>query len=315
MLFSVIVPAKNVQKELPECILSILRQSCRDFELILVYGNSKDDTFDCCMRFAVIDKRIRVLRAGDSSRFEQKKMGVDAAVGDYLTVLPADARAEKDFLYEIKRTLGLGRYDFVGFPLYRGKNQLPLSGEGKQELYRDFLFRQEGICSRTTGYFAEKAIVARAYEEYVDEVGEDEEDCLLLSCLCRGKGYFSSVGCERTADYSFDTGVERLSQEESLFRQMNAVVDETDCSFLRPAVTLHAFFTTVEVLRDNDEETFSKLFDRTINSAFYFAMKELDRKLLTREEKTLLDRITLGNKKRAYASIVKIEKKEGKRKG
>ena len=46
MFFSIVVPVYNVEKYLKECVDSILSQTFKDFELILVNDGSKDKTFD-----------------------------------------------------------------------------------------------------------------------------------------------------------------------------------------------------------------------------------------------------------------------------
>ena len=60
-LFSVIVPIYNVEKYLENCIESILSQSFSDFELILVDDGSPDDSPEICDRYALIDRRIKVI--------------------------------------------------------------------------------------------------------------------------------------------------------------------------------------------------------------------------------------------------------------
>ena len=59
-LISIIVPVYNVEKYLQRCIDSILAQSFKDFELILIDDGSKDKSGEICDAYAKRDARIRV---------------------------------------------------------------------------------------------------------------------------------------------------------------------------------------------------------------------------------------------------------------
>ena len=61
MLFSVIVPIYKVEPWLPECVDSILAQTFREFELILVDDGSPDNCPAMCDAYAARDSRVRVL--------------------------------------------------------------------------------------------------------------------------------------------------------------------------------------------------------------------------------------------------------------
>ena len=70
-MLSVIVPVYNVEKYLKRCVESILAQTERDLEIILVDDGSSDHSLAVCQEHAYQDNRIRV--------FHQKNAGVSAA--------------------------------------------------------------------------------------------------------------------------------------------------------------------------------------------------------------------------------------------
>ena len=58
---SIIVPIYNAAKYIGNCVNSILKQTFKNYELILVDDGSKDDTLDICTSLAGIDSRGRVI--------------------------------------------------------------------------------------------------------------------------------------------------------------------------------------------------------------------------------------------------------------
>ncbi len=62
MRFSIIVPVHNTAAYLPACIDSILAQTCRDFELVLVDDGSTDDLAALCREAVARDARVRLIR-------------------------------------------------------------------------------------------------------------------------------------------------------------------------------------------------------------------------------------------------------------
>ena len=58
---SIIVPIYNVEKYLPRCIESILNQTFREFELILINDGSTDNCKEICEKYKKIDSRIIVV--------------------------------------------------------------------------------------------------------------------------------------------------------------------------------------------------------------------------------------------------------------
>ena len=58
---SIIVPIYNVEKYLSNCIESILNQTFRDFELILINDGSTDNCKEICYKYKKIDSRIKVI--------------------------------------------------------------------------------------------------------------------------------------------------------------------------------------------------------------------------------------------------------------
>ncbi len=89
-LVSIIVPVHNAEKTIDRCITSILNQTYKDFELILLNDGSTDDSGIICDAYAGKDKRVRVLHKENSGVSDTRNMGIAMAEGEYLQFVDSD---------------------------------------------------------------------------------------------------------------------------------------------------------------------------------------------------------------------------------
>ncbi|HEX7845288.1 MAG TPA: glycosyltransferase family 2 protein [Chitinophagaceae bacterium] len=92
--FSVIVATFNADKTLEKAISSVLSQRFSDFELLVIDGQSTDNTLNIVRRFAAADKRIKFLSEADKGIYDAMNKGVRRATGQWLYFLGGD-----DFFY------------------------------------------------------------------------------------------------------------------------------------------------------------------------------------------------------------------------
>lgn len=89
-LFSVIVPVYGVEKYICQCIESILNQSFKDYELILVDDGSKDNCPKICDEYALKDSRVKVLHKKNGGLVSARKAGCESASGKYIVNVDGD---------------------------------------------------------------------------------------------------------------------------------------------------------------------------------------------------------------------------------
>ena len=97
-IFSVIVPIYGVEQFLPQCIESVLHQSCVDFELILVDDGSRDDCPHICDKYAKQDDRVHVIHKKNAGVVLARQAGAAIAEGKYLVFIDGDDWLGKDYL-------------------------------------------------------------------------------------------------------------------------------------------------------------------------------------------------------------------------
>ena len=117
MFFSISIPVYNAEKYLDDCIESVLRQTEKDYELLLVDDGSKDSSLQICYKW---QRRypdvIRVVEKENSGSLLTRRRCLVESRGDYLYVMDADDYLlTKDFLSIIKDRIISTAADLVFF--------------------------------------------------------------------------------------------------------------------------------------------------------------------------------------------------------
>lgn len=89
-MISVIVPVYNTEIYLEECIESILTQTYKDFELLLINDGSTDGSLAILRKYATKDDRIRIFDKKNGGQSQARNMGLDNAKGEYIAFVDSD---------------------------------------------------------------------------------------------------------------------------------------------------------------------------------------------------------------------------------
>ena len=98
---SVIVPVYKVEKYLPQCIDSILAQTYKDFELILIDDGSPDNCGKMCDEYAQRDARVRVIHQKNGGLSAARNAGIDMAKGEYIAFVDSDDYVSEEYLEKL----------------------------------------------------------------------------------------------------------------------------------------------------------------------------------------------------------------------
>lgn len=102
MKFSIIVPMYNVKEYIAECIDSVLNQTCKDFELILVDDESTDETLKIVREYQKKDDRIILITKEHGGLPQTRNYGLSIAKGEYIILLDGDDYFSLDHLEKAK---------------------------------------------------------------------------------------------------------------------------------------------------------------------------------------------------------------------
>ena len=96
MKISVILPCYNVEKYLSACLDSLMAQSMRDFEVILVDDGSRDHSLAVARRYAERDDRIQVFSQANQGVSAARNLGLSHATGEWVTFVDGDDELPPD---------------------------------------------------------------------------------------------------------------------------------------------------------------------------------------------------------------------------
>ncbi len=112
-LISVIVPVYNVEKYLERCIKSILMQTYRNFELILVDDGSPDNSGKICDEYAIKDNRVKVIHKENTGVSDSRNVGIIQSIGEYITFVDSDDYISENMLQKMYNDLNRNDADMV----------------------------------------------------------------------------------------------------------------------------------------------------------------------------------------------------------
>ena len=174
-MISVIMLTYNRESMVGRAIESILNQTYRDFEYIIVDNGSDDRSGEIADAYAAKDPRIKVLHIEKSNIGTGRNIGLDAATGEYITFIDDDDTAEPDmleFLYGLaKEKLVMTPEEAVITLLRRKKYNAAMPSKlMRRDIFDKIRFRTEGKYDDITvvyKYFAEaKKVVAYGLPKY-----------------------------------------------------------------------------------------------------------------------------------------------------
>lgn len=112
-LISIIVPVYNAEKYLPSCVESLLGQTYRALEIILVNDGSRDSSAGLCDAYAARDFRVRVIHQENQGVSAARNAGIDRATGKYVAFVDADDYVKPDYLQRLHSDLVSHDADFA----------------------------------------------------------------------------------------------------------------------------------------------------------------------------------------------------------
>lgn len=191
-LVSVIVPVYKVEKYLRHCVDSIINQTYRNLEIILVDDGSTDNCGQICDEYAKTDNRIRVIHKSNGGLSAARNAGIKAMHGEYLMFVDSDDYITEDciaYLYNLSVRFNA---DLVigGFEKFEDETSIVIETTASENDTIQRITNQEAMkntfingCAAWARLY--KSDVHRSILFPVGEINEDEAVVLSLLDNCQ----------------------------------------------------------------------------------------------------------------------------------
>ncbi len=110
---SIVIPAYNAGKYIEKCIQSIINQTYRNFEIIIVNDGSTDNTKAICKKYVKLDNRIKLISTENRGAGSARNTGIAEAKGRYISFVDSDDYVCSDYYERMYKMIEEGNADIV----------------------------------------------------------------------------------------------------------------------------------------------------------------------------------------------------------
>ena len=104
-LVSIVVPVYNISDYVGKCISSLVKQTYKNIEIVLVDDGSTDGSGNVCEIYAKEDRRIKVVHKKNGGLSDARNKGIRSAVGTYVSLVDGDDFVDEDYIEKQYETL------------------------------------------------------------------------------------------------------------------------------------------------------------------------------------------------------------------
>lgn len=115
---SVIIPVYNLEKYIVNTIESVLSQTYRNIELIIIDDGSTDNSIQKCMYYSKFDERVKVLHQENKGVSAARNKGIDEANGDFICFVDGDDLIDKSMLEKLYDAISHSDLSICGLRYY-----------------------------------------------------------------------------------------------------------------------------------------------------------------------------------------------------
>lgn len=228
--YSIIVPIYNVEKYLSDCVNSLIQQTYKNIEIILVDDGSPDNSPLICDNYAKLDSRIKVIHKKNGGLVSARKAGAESSTGDYICCVDGDDFIDLNYIQHMNDIIDNWDVDIVccGYHLTTSKKTTDirvnaLEGYYDKEKIKKSIFPYL-IMGDKGDYFLptvwSKAIRRDIYIknqiQVPDSISMGEDGACTIPCIIDANSMFISPECKyyyRYNNLSMTKGKRVLSWE------------------------------------------------------------------------------------------------------
>lgn len=177
-MISVIVPVYNVEKYLERCVKSIVAQTYKDLEILLIDDGSTDKSGEMCDAFQQTDSRIKAFHKQNGGLSDARNYGIEHSAGEFISFVDSDDYIDEKMLETLHRLITENDADLAvcsAMDVFEGKEvtqvkEIKEFNLNKVESYK-YMLRGDGIPSACNKLYKRQTVgnvrfpVGKLYED------------------------------------------------------------------------------------------------------------------------------------------------------
>lgn len=193
-MISVIIPVHNTERYIDRCVQSVLANTYKDIEIILVENGSTDRSLEICRKYEKDYANIKVIVADRTGLSHARNLGMDVAQGEYIAFLDSDDFVSP-YLYETLRVCAVKKcIDFVFCDFFMGEKEdfewtspddLAVRDMTLPEFYYDTYMQSQYIYSMAWNKLFHKNLVSDI--RFDEELLYYEDRAFVVKCAARSE--------------------------------------------------------------------------------------------------------------------------------
>ena len=205
-LISIIIPIYNCERYLRRCLESILVQTYRNLEILLIDDGSTDNSGFICDQYAEIDNRVRVFHIKNAGVSNARNLGIEKARGEYIGFVDADDYIDFDMYEKLLEEAIRDDADmvFCGFKRFETEGEFITEKSGIEDFVKEkdlshFIVANfnKTIMGAVWRILFKKVFVAKFHFETSIVLGED------LLFVLEAATNTSKISCISDAPYNY----------------------------------------------------------------------------------------------------------------
>lgn len=178
---SFIVPAYNVEKYLEKCILSILNQKHKNYEIIIINDGSTDSTLEIIKKYKKNNKNIKLIDQTNKGLLQSRLNGIKVAKGKYIQFVDSDDWISEKFVEKVYPYIEKGYYDIIKYGMIEepSKRKIKITNENvdyekenMESIYKKLIFTTE--LNNLANELIKKSILDKInFDKFPSSQGED----------------------------------------------------------------------------------------------------------------------------------------------
>jgi glycosyltransferase involved in cell wall biosynthesis len=134
-LVSIIIPVYNVDKYLDECLHSVIKQTYKNIEIILVDDGSTDKSGKICDEYTEVDSRIKLIHKTNEGVSVARNTGIELSTGEWIMFVDADDWIETDIVEKLLESIKIYNADicYCNYYIVEKNRQILRNFEGNNQ--------------------------------------------------------------------------------------------------------------------------------------------------------------------------------------